>query len=215
MRLRTTAAALIGALAIVLPAAGPSLATDHDGRDGRGHRTLGELQYRFFDDDGEERSARIRPADNDTCYRLTGTTEEDPAFEVRNETRSLAVLYSDRSCGGRAERTLEPGQRARDVEVASVLFKPFEDDEGGRPGRQDDEGGRPGDQDDEGGRPGRQDDEGGRPGRQDDEGGRPGRQDDEGGRPGRQDDEGGRPGRQDDRGDEDEDFLGRVFRSIG
>ncbi|MCJ1680854.1 hypothetical protein MTF65_26610 [Streptomyces sp. APSN-46.1] len=120
MRLRTAAAALVGALAIVLPAAGPSSAGDHDGR------VLGELHYRFVDERGNVRQARLHPADNDTCYRLTSTSSDDPAFAVVNDTESLAVLFEDASCGGDTERTLEPGEGVRNVEVASVLFRPAE-----------------------------------------------------------------------------------------
>ncbi|MCX4528194.1 MULTISPECIES: hypothetical protein [unclassified Streptomyces] len=137
MRVRTTAAALLGALAIVLPTAGPSLATDHDGRDGR---TLGELHYRFVDENGYERQAQLQPADNDTCYRLTHTSESDPAYQVRNETRSLAILFDNATCSGREVETLAPGQRSRgNLEVASVLFVPTEDDE--YHGRPDNQGG--------------------------------------------------------------------------
>ncbi|MFD4133061.1 hypothetical protein [Streptomyces goshikiensis] len=137
MRVRTTAAALIGALAIVLPTAGPSLATDHDGRDGR---TLGELQYRFVDENGYERQAQLHPADNDTCYRLTHTSESDPAYQVRNDTRSLAILFDNATCGGREVETLAPGQRSRgNLSVASVLFVPTEGEE--HHGRPDYQGG--------------------------------------------------------------------------
>ena len=125
MSVRSTAAVFAGALALVLPAAGPSLAYDHDGRG------LGELQYRLADG----RIAQIRPSDNDTCYRLTHTSENDPAVEVRNDTRSLAVLYENGNCNGEAVENLEPGERARHVEVGSVFFKPREHDHhGGRPG---------------------------------------------------------------------------------
>ncbi|MFE3992509.1 hypothetical protein ACFXPW_12615 [Streptomyces goshikiensis] len=137
MRVRTTAAALVGALAIVLPTAGPSLAGGHDGHDGR---NLGELHYRFVDQNGYERQAQLRPADNDTCYRLTGTSESDPAYQVRNETRSLAILFDNATCGGRDVETLSPGQRSRgNVSVASVLFVPTEEEE--HHGRPDHQGG--------------------------------------------------------------------------
>ncbi|GHI87311.1 hypothetical protein [Streptomyces xanthophaeus] len=119
MRLRTTAAAVfVGAAALVLPTAAPSLA---DGPDGRG---LGTLHYRFVEDDGDERRAQIRPADNDTCYLLTHTSRREPAVEVINETRSQAVLFDNPGCSGRAERVLQPGQRARNLEVVAVFFKP-------------------------------------------------------------------------------------------
>ncbi|MFD6886169.1 hypothetical protein [Streptomyces sp. NPDC059957] len=123
MRLRTTAIALTGALALVLPTAGLSYANDHDDRE-----RLGTLYYRYTDSDGDRRHGQIRPGDNDTCYRLTGTTENRPAFEVTNETESLAVVYSNRSCGGVPEAELEPGERLRNTAVASVYFKPVDDD---------------------------------------------------------------------------------------
>ncbi|WCD88754.1 hypothetical protein KPP03845_105164 [Streptomyces xanthophaeus] len=119
MRLRTTAAAVfVGAAALVLPTAAPSLA------DGPGGRGLGTLHYRFVEDDGDERRAQIRPADNDTCYLLTHTSRREPAVEVINETRSQAVLFDNPGCSGRAERVLQPGQRARNLEVVAVFFKP-------------------------------------------------------------------------------------------
>ncbi|MET9853710.1 hypothetical protein ABZY57_12265 [Streptomyces sp. NPDC006450] len=122
MRLRTTATALVGALALVLPTAGISYANDHDDRE-----NLGTLHYRFADDDGDTRRGRIEPADNDTCYQLTNASRSHPAFQVENDTESLAVLFEDRSCGGTAVETLQPGERARDLSVRSVFFKPSDD----------------------------------------------------------------------------------------
>ncbi|MEU9143168.1 hypothetical protein [Streptomyces sp. NPDC048349] len=118
MRLRTTAAVFAGALALVLPPAGPALADDDGGRG------LGTLHYRFIDEAGGERRAQIRPADNDTCYLLTGTSSNEPAIDVVNNTRSRAFLYDDRGCSGRADRVLEPGERARNVEVVAAFFRP-------------------------------------------------------------------------------------------
>ncbi|MFD7028021.1 hypothetical protein ACFWAR_08325 [Streptomyces sp. NPDC059917] len=133
MRLRTTAAAtFIGALALVVPAAGQALAND-DGY----HHSLGELHYKIEGDGWET----IRPPENDTCYRLTGTDWNDAATRVKNETRSLALLFEDRSCGGRAERVLNPWDSVNGVEVRSVLFKPADDDDDhhGGHGRWDDD----------------------------------------------------------------------------
>ncbi|MFG2980809.1 hypothetical protein ACGFYQ_06045 [Streptomyces sp. NPDC048258] len=126
MRLRTTAVVFAGALALVLPTAGQSLADDHSGR------TLGTLHYQFVDDDGDERSAQIRPAENNKCYVLTRASDAEPAIEVRNETESLAVLFDNRTCDGKAERVLEPGQRAQDVEAVSVVFEPVDGENAGR-----------------------------------------------------------------------------------
>ncbi|CAM5585164.1 hypothetical protein SAVIM338S_05103 [Streptomyces avidinii] len=131
MRLRTTAATLLAALALVLPTAGQSLANDHDDRE-----SLGELSYRYSDD-GDTRRGRIEPADNDTCYQLTHASRNNPAFEVRNDTESVALLFENRNCGGQAVEALEPGERAHDLEVRSVYFKPSEDHHGRHDGRHD------------------------------------------------------------------------------
>ncbi|MFD3541276.1 hypothetical protein ACFWUQ_17515 [Streptomyces sp. NPDC058662] len=129
MRLRTTTAVFAGALALVLPTAGPSAADD--GRD----RDLGRIQYRFVDGEGRERGAQIRPAGQDTCYLLTGASERRPTVEVRNETRSRALLFRDRGCGGPAQRVLEPGESARGLRVVAVFLRPAGHEHGGRPGR--------------------------------------------------------------------------------
>ncbi|OKK20533.1 hypothetical protein AMK16_08650 [Streptomyces sp. CB00455] len=219
MRLRTTAAVFAGALALVLPTAGPSLADDHGGRN------LGTLHYRYADGDGDEHEGQIRPAENDTCYVLTRTSEGDPAFEVRNDTESLAVLFDNRNCDGKAERVLEPGQRGRNLEAVSVFFKPAEEDEGRHEGRhegRDDEGRGDQGRDDEGrGEQGREDEGRGEQGREDEgRGDWNGREDEgRGDWNGREDQ--ARPAngaRQDDDGfgrEEEEDLFTTVFRSIG
>ncbi len=126
MRLRSTAAVFVGALALALPTAGPSVADDH------GERALGTLHYQYLDAAGSERRGQIRPADNDTCYLLTRTSRDEPAIEVRNETESLAVLFDNRSCNGEAEKVLKPGEKAKRVEVVSVYFKPVDEEDPGR-----------------------------------------------------------------------------------
>ncbi|MGE7388514.1 hypothetical protein ACQKM2_23895 [Streptomyces sp. NPDC004126] len=134
MRLRSTAAAaLLASFTLVLPAAGPSLATGHDPY----HHSLGEFHYRFADD-GDTRRRTIEPADNDTCYRLTGTSRNRPAFWVENDTESLALVFRGDSCGGEAQETLRPGERAHDLNVRSVFFKPDGHHGGHHGGRDDD-----------------------------------------------------------------------------
>ncbi|MFB7265450.1 hypothetical protein ACFCXH_25360, partial [Streptomyces nojiriensis] len=128
MRLRSTAAVFVGALALALPTAGPSVADDH------GERALGTLHYQYLDAAGSERRGQIRPADNDTCYLLTRTSRDEPAIEVRNETESLAVLFDNRSCEGEAEKVLKPGEKAQRVEVVSVYFKPVAEEDSGTGG---------------------------------------------------------------------------------
>ncbi|MFE2147521.1 hypothetical protein ACFXA3_38325 [Streptomyces sp. NPDC059456] len=114
MRVLPTAAALLGALALVLPAAGTSFAGDDDGR------LRGRLEYIVDHDEYEQ----IRPANYDTCYELTGTSSGRPATSVRNNTDGRATLYPGRGCSGREERTLEPGDRVNDVSVRSAYFTP-------------------------------------------------------------------------------------------
>ncbi|MFI8448145.1 hypothetical protein [Streptomyces erythrochromogenes] len=128
MRLGTTAAVFVGALALVLPTAGPSLADD------QGDRALGTLQYRYLDDAGRERQGQIRPADDGTCYLLTGTSRNEPAVDVRNRTRSRALLFDNPGCSGRAVATLRPNGAVSDVEVVAAFFKPV-DGAGQEPGR--------------------------------------------------------------------------------
>ncbi|MFD5423591.1 hypothetical protein ACFWJT_36950 [Streptomyces sp. NPDC127069] len=141
MRLRPTAAAtatLLAATALLLPTAGQALAAasdpDHD------HGTLGEIHYRFTDDDGDVRHGTIEPADNDTCYRLTGTSRNRAAFTVQNDTDSLALVFRDNSCGGEAQEVLRPGERAHDLNARSVFLKPEDDHHHGRHDRDDDWG---------------------------------------------------------------------------
>ncbi|MEU9082407.1 hypothetical protein [Streptomyces sp. NPDC048357] len=126
MRLRTTAAVLVGALALVLPTAGPSLADDH------GDRALGTLNYRFVNDDDVEENGQIRPADNNTCYVLTRTSRDTPAVAVQNNTRSRAHLFSNRSCSGEEVATLRPDGRVNRVRIVSVYFTPVNEDDEGR-----------------------------------------------------------------------------------
>ncbi|WP_030708244.1 hypothetical protein [Streptomyces sp. NRRL F-2580] len=126
MRLRTTAAVLVGALALVLPTAGPSLADDH------GDRALGTLNYRFINDDDVEENGQIRPADNHTCYVLTHTSQDRPAVAVRNNTRSRAHLFDNRSCSGEEVATLRPDRQVNRVRVVSVYFTPVNEDDEGR-----------------------------------------------------------------------------------
>ncbi|MFE7185016.1 hypothetical protein [Streptomyces erythrochromogenes] len=128
MRLGTTAAVFVGALALVLPTAGPSLADDQGGR------ALGTLQYRYLDDAGRERQGQIRPADDGTCYLLTGTSRNEPAVDVRNRTRSRALLFDNPGCSGRAVATLRPNGAVSDVEVVAAFFQPV-DGAGQEPGR--------------------------------------------------------------------------------
>ncbi|MFE1826358.1 hypothetical protein [Streptomyces yangpuensis] len=129
MRLGTAAAVFAGALALALPTAGPAPADDHGDR-------LGTLAYRYVDDAGRERQGRIRPADDGTCYLLTGTSRREPAVEVTNRTRSRALLFDNPGCAGRAVATLRPNGSVADVRVVAAFFEPVHES-GQGPGRGD------------------------------------------------------------------------------
>ncbi|WP_327416520.1 hypothetical protein [Streptomyces sp. NBC_01233] len=126
MRLRTTAAVLVGALALVLPTAGPSLADDH------GDRVLGTLNYRFVNDNDVEENGQIRPVDNNTCYVLTRASGDRPAVAVQNNTRSRAHLFANRSCSGEEVATLRPDGQLNQVRVVSAYFTPVNGEDDGR-----------------------------------------------------------------------------------
>ncbi|MFE6833519.1 hypothetical protein ACFVFI_01560 [Streptomyces sp. NPDC057705] len=126
MRLRTTAAALVGALALVLPTAGPSLADDH------GDRVLGTLNYRFVNDNDIEESGQIRPADTNTCYVLARTSQDKPAIAVQNNTKSRAHLFANRNCSGEEVATLRPDGQVNRVGAVSAYFTPVDAEDDGR-----------------------------------------------------------------------------------
>ncbi|MCX5011625.1 hypothetical protein OG765_11585 [Streptomyces sp. NBC_00555] len=208
MRLRTTAVVFAGALALVLPTAGPSLADDHDGWG------LGILHYQFLDEGGELTRGQIRPADNDTCYLLTGTSRDEPAIDVVNDTRSQAVLFDNRSCGGEPERVVEPGERERNLEAVAVVFRSSHEEGPGRgdwDGREEQGLGDQGLGDQGLGEQGRGEQGRGDQGQED-----PGRGDGEG-----REDQAARPGNgavEDGVGAPEaggEDFLASVFRALG
>ncbi|WP_437084563.1 hypothetical protein [Streptomyces sp. enrichment culture] len=126
MRLRSTAAALLTALALAVPA-GTAAADEHD-------TDLGRLDYLIGGGNGGNERRSIRPAGLDTCYELNGTSNDKPATAVSNGTEGRAYLFPDRGCSGRPERILEPGDRVYDVHVRSVFFAPVDrhghDDDG-------------------------------------------------------------------------------------
>ncbi|MBW5482513.1 hypothetical protein [Streptomyces bambusae] len=116
MRLRTTAAAVVGALALVLPASGQAFAAD------------GDFHYTFVDHNGAEQSAQIRDLENDKCLPLEHTSAAEPAVEVANETDAVALLFDNAECKGEPRAVAGPGERAGDVHAVAVVFEAAQDE---------------------------------------------------------------------------------------
>ncbi|MER5870800.1 hypothetical protein [Streptomyces sp. NPDC002044] len=53
---------------------------------------------------------------------------------MRNDTESLALLFDNAGCAGKAAKVLKPGERARNVEVVAAFFRPADGHDHGRPG---------------------------------------------------------------------------------
>ncbi|MER5930006.1 hypothetical protein [Streptomyces sp. NPDC002054] len=132
MRLRTTAVAFAGAFALVLPVSGQALA---DGGD--------TLNYAFFDD-GRERRAQLRPAGDNTCYLLNGTSRREPAVSAFNGTDRAALLFDNDGCAGDPVAVAGPHESVSDFEAVAVRFERVRDKE--RPPREDENTGGNGDE---------------------------------------------------------------------
>ncbi|MCB5177885.1 hypothetical protein [Streptomyces antimicrobicus] len=111
MRLRTTAAAFAGALALVLPTAAQALADD------------GGFSYTFVDKNGKEQPAQLRDVPSDTCMQLQHTSAEGPALSVANHTDAVALLFDNAQCQGEPRAVAGPGERHTDVNAVAVVFE--------------------------------------------------------------------------------------------
>ncbi|GAA0277585.1 hypothetical protein GCM10010302_14080 [Streptomyces polychromogenes] len=130
MRLRTTAAALAGALALVLPAGAQAFADDGKA-----------LNYVYVDQSNQEKNGQLKDAGSDKCHALPSAASE--VVEAVNETDSVALIFDEADCGGEPVATLQPGEKAGDFHAASVVFqkahKPEQQqaDQQEQPGRQE------------------------------------------------------------------------------
>ncbi|MFE6842596.1 hypothetical protein [Streptomyces sp. NPDC057686] len=122
MRLRTTAAALAGALALVLPAGAQAFADDGKA-----------LDYVYVDQTNTEKNAQLKDAGADTCLALPSASSN--VVEAVNRTDSEALLFEDADCGGEPVATLQPGDKAGDFHAAAVVFRQAR--EQGQAGRQE------------------------------------------------------------------------------
>ncbi|MEU8438600.1 hypothetical protein AB0F18_38085 [Streptomyces sp. NPDC029216] len=110
MRLRTTAAALAGALALVLPAGAQAFADDGQA-----------LNYVYVDRDNAEKNAQIKDSASDQCHALPSAASN--VVEAVNETESVALLFEDAKCQGEPAAKLQPGESAGDLHAAAVVFE--------------------------------------------------------------------------------------------
>ncbi|MFF2196316.1 hypothetical protein [Streptomyces sp. NPDC058157] len=110
MRLRTTAAALAGALALVLPAGAQAFADDGKA-----------LNYVYVDQSNQEKNGQLKDMGADKCHALPSAASE--VVEAVNETDSVALIFAEADCGGEPVATLQPGEKAGDFHAASVVFQ--------------------------------------------------------------------------------------------
>ncbi|MEU3914631.1 MULTISPECIES: hypothetical protein [unclassified Streptomyces] len=110
MRLRTTAAALAGALALVLPAGAQAFADDGKA-----------LNYVYVDQSHAEKNAQLKDTGADKCHALPSAASD--VVEAVNETDSVALIFAEEECGGEPVATLQPGEKAGDFHAASVVFQ--------------------------------------------------------------------------------------------
>ncbi|MER6782540.1 MULTISPECIES: hypothetical protein [unclassified Streptomyces] len=122
MRLRTTAAALAGALALVLPAGAQAFADEGKA-----------LDYVYVDQHDAEKNAQIKDVGADQCHALPSASSM--VVEAVNRTDSEALLFEDADCAGEPVATLQPGDKAGDFHAAAVVFRQVR--EQGQTGKQE------------------------------------------------------------------------------
>jgi hypothetical protein len=114
MRLRQTAAAALGALALVVTLPGSA------------HAASGEFIYSYRDVHGNvQRAALVDPASRE-CHTLAEVADPEltePAFSPRNRTDASATVFTEPDCRG-DYFTLRPhtGQGSERLKVRSVVF---------------------------------------------------------------------------------------------
>ncbi|KMO93958.1 single stranded DNA-binding domain-containing protein [Streptomyces roseus] len=116
MRLRTTAAALAGALALVLPAGAQAFADDGK-----------VLDYVYVDPQNAEKNAQVKDVGADQCHALPSASSQ--VLEVVNRTDSTALMFEDAACEGEPVATLQPGDKAGDFHAAAVVFRQMRDEQ--------------------------------------------------------------------------------------
>lgn len=124
MRLRTTAVALAGALALVLPTAATALADD------------GDVFSYSFQQDGESKTGQVSDLAEDKCHALS-VTDGSALEEVVNETDKVALLFDNKNCEGEPVAAAGPGEKAGDLEAVAVAFEAAKEGQKAEPGEKD------------------------------------------------------------------------------
>ncbi|MFD3541712.1 hypothetical protein ACFWUQ_19760 [Streptomyces sp. NPDC058662] len=113
MKLRNTAAATLGALALALSFPASALAAE------------GYFGYKYVDGFGQEQRQALSHPHSGECINLHFVSDDDvrPGYAPHNATDSAAVVYADADCEGPEWRLRAGGNPARDdLKVRSVRF---------------------------------------------------------------------------------------------
>jgi hypothetical protein len=112
MRFRTTVAAAVGALALIVSLPGPASAA------------VGEFTYVYTDVHGSPATGTLTHPEGRECLTLVEAAGEyvPPAHSPRNRTNATAVAFTGRDCDG-DYYSLEPGEAAGPrLKLRSVVF---------------------------------------------------------------------------------------------
>ncbi|MFI6006590.1 hypothetical protein ACIA98_40660 [Streptomyces sp. NPDC051366] len=120
MRLRTTAVALAGALALTLPAGAQAFADD------------GQAFNYVFLKDGERQLAQISDVTEGKCQKLA--VADGAVQEIANDTDMVALLFDNATCSGEPVVAAGPGEKVGDITAVAVAFEHAEHAEQGGQG---------------------------------------------------------------------------------
>ncbi|MFF1342004.1 hypothetical protein ACFVYT_29615 [Streptomyces sp. NPDC058290] len=109
MRLRTTAVALVGALALTLPAGAQAFADD------------GQAFNYVFLKDGESQLAQISDLTEGKCHNLAVT--DGAVQEIANDSDMVALLFDNATCSGEPVVAAGPGEKVGDIKAVAVAFE--------------------------------------------------------------------------------------------
>ncbi|WP_030687471.1 hypothetical protein [Streptomyces sp. NRRL B-1347] len=111
MRLRTTLASALGALALVVTVPTPSNAA------------TGNFLYTYRNAAGDPVPGGLANPKSLECINIPGATEEIPAYAPKNLTLSVATVFVDADCDGDVFYVMNPGKILGDrLKLRSVVF---------------------------------------------------------------------------------------------